>query len=96
NVAAFSALITRVVERDLSLPGLATFYGPSGLGKTKSAIYGANRYRAAYVECGQYTTAKSLLVSILTELGLTRPRGTVAELIAEAIRLMAADISKPL
>lgn len=96
NVAAFSTLIGRVVERDLSLPGMACFYGPSGLGKTKSAVYGANHYRAAYVECGQYTTARSLLVSILIELGVARPRGTVAELITEAIKLMAADIRRPI
>lgn len=95
NVALFAELIERVVERDLDMPGLACFYGYSGLGKTKSAVYGANRYRAAYVECGQYTTAKSLLVSILAELGIARPRGNIADLITETIRLLAADIRRP-
>ncbi len=66
NVAAFSELISKVVNRNASLPGLACFYGPSGLGKTRSAIYGANRYRAAYVECGQLTTARSLLIKELS------------------------------
>ena len=77
NVAAFSMLIQTVVERRLDLPGLACFHGQSGLGKSKAAIYGANRYRAGYVEAGQFTTAKSLLVSILKEFGVARPSGSI-------------------
>ncbi len=96
NVAAFSTMLQRVVERRRDLPGLACFFGPSGLGKTKSAIYGANKYHAAYVECGQFTTAKSLLVAILKELGQSRPRGTVTDLIDEAIMLMIGQPDRPL
>ena len=96
NVAAFSTLLQRVVGRRSDLPGLACFYGRSGLGKTKSAIYGANKYRAAYVECGQFTTAKSLCASILKELGQPRPRGPVTDLIDEAIMLMAGQPNRPL
>lgn len=95
NVAAFSTLINRVVERRPDLPGMATFFGPSGLGKTKSAVYGANAYRAVYVECDQFTTAKSLLSMILRELGVTSPRGTVSDLIEEAVLRMSADVKRP-
>lgn len=96
NVAAFSTLISRVVERRSDLPGMACFYGASGLGKTKSAVYGANSYRAAYVECDQFTTAKSLLSMILREVGVTNPKGTVTDLIEEAVQRMAGDIKRPL
>jgi DNA transposition AAA+ family ATPase len=96
NVAAFSGLITKVVERRPDLPGLACFFGPSGLGKTKSAVFGANMYRAAYVECGQFTTARSLLVSILKEIGVQAPRGTITDMIEDAVRIMAGDIRRPL
>lgn len=96
NVAAFSTLIEKVVERSLDLPGLACFHGPSGLGKTKSAVFGANAYRAAYVECGQFTTAKSLMVSILKEFGVAAPRGTVTDLIEQAVQIMAGDLRRPL
>lgn len=96
NVAAFSALIEKMVERDGDLPGLACFFGPSGWGKTKSAIYGANRYRAVYVECGQFTTARSLLTQILIELGEPRPRGSIEEMKTRAIMLMAANPRRPL
>jgi hypothetical protein len=95
NVAAFSTLLEKLVERRPDLPGLGCFHGPSGLGKTKSAIYGANRYRAAYVECGQFTTAKSLLVSILKELGQQRPKGSITDMIEDAVRIMAGDTRRP-
>ena len=95
NVAAFAEMITRVVERRPDLPGMACFSGPSGLGKTKSAIYGANTYRAAYVECNQFTSAKSLLASILKELGDEHPRGTVTDFIEQAALRMAADPKRP-
>ena len=96
NVAAFSGLISRVVERHAGLPGLACFHGPSGLGKTKSAIYGANMYRAAYVECGTLTTARSMLISILREIGVTKPRGTATDMIEQAVEILALDRMRPL
>lgn len=96
NVAAFSTLITRMVERSQDLPGLACFYGPSGYGKTKSAIYGVNHYRAPYVECGQFTTAKTLMQKILSELGVMNAKGTIEHLKDEAIYIMAKDPRLPL
>ncbi len=96
NVALFSALISKVVDRHAGLPGLACFHGASGLGKTKSAIFGANQYRAAYVECGQLTTARSLLISILREIGVVKPRGTATDMIEEAVELLAMDRQRPL
>jgi DNA transposition AAA+ family ATPase len=96
NVAAFSTLISKVVERKPHLPGMACFSGPSGYGKSRSAVFGASAYRAAYVECDQFTTAKSLLTLVLKELGLDRPRGTVPDLIEEAVMIMAGDRRRPL
>lgn len=96
NVAAFTTLLDRMVGRnDPDLPGLACFFGPSGYGKTKSAIYGANRYRAAYVECGQFTTARSLLSNLLVELGEPKPKGTIEELLTRAIMFMVANPRRP-
>ena len=96
NVAAFATLLQKMTERDPDLPGLAVFFSPSGWGKTKSAVYGANRFRAAYIECGQFTTARSLLTDILTELGENRPRGTVEDMKRRAIMIMAGDPTRPL
>lgn len=96
NVVAFSTLLAKMVGRDGDLPGLAVFFGPSGWGKTKAAVYGANRYRAAYVECGQFTTARSLLTNILIELGEPKPRGAIEDLKTRAVMILAGDPTKPL
>lgn len=96
NVVAFNSLVKRVVNRPPGLPGIACFYGRAGLGKTKSAIYGASSSRAIYIEVGQFTTAKSLLKSVLLELGVAKPRGSIAEMIEEAILRLSADPSRPL
>jgi DNA transposition AAA+ family ATPase len=96
NVAAFSTLISKVVERKPHLPGMACFSGYSGYGKSRAAVYGAGKYRAAYVECDQFTTAKSMLRMILEEIGVNRPTGSVPDLITQAIEVMAGDVSRPL
>lgn len=96
NVAAFSILLATMVEREPGLPGLACFFGPSGWGKSQAAVYGANKYRAAYVECGQFTTARSLMQQILQEFGIQRVRGSVDDMKTQAIMAMVADPRKPL
>ncbi|MBX3580797.1 MAG: ATP-binding protein [Rhizobiaceae bacterium] len=96
NVAAFATLLQKMAERDPDMPGLACFFGPSGWGKSKSAVYGANRYRAAYIECGQFTTARSLLADVLRELNVQKARGTVEDMKRLAIEIMAAEPSRPL
>lgn len=95
NVAAFSTLLEKMVHRDRDLPGIGVFFGPSGWGKTRSAVYGSNVYRAAYVECGQFTTARSLLHAILIELGEPRPRGTIEDMKSRAIMIMAGNPLRP-
>lgn len=95
NVANFATLLQKMVDRDTDLPGLAVFFGRSGWGKTQSAVYGANRYRALYIECGQYTTARTLLMSLLTELGEQKRRGTIEELLHRAIGILAGDPRRP-
>lgn len=80
NVVALVELIDRVQNRGLGLPGMATFYGPSGYGKTSAAVYAANRFRAYSVQVKSAWTARKLCTSILTDLGLP-PARTVADMI---------------
>ncbi|CDX20208.1 conserved hypothetical protein [Mesorhizobium sp. ORS 3359] len=96
NVSAFATLLETMVNREPWLPGLAAFFSPPGWGKTESAVYGANRYRAIYVECGLFTSARSLLSDILKELGDPTPRGNIEAMKNQAIMLMAADPRRPL
>lgn len=79
NVSAFVSLVERLMTRPPGLPGMATFYGPPGFGKTVSATYGANRFRALYVEVGESWTRKRFLQGLMTELG--RPtKGSISDL----------------
>lgn len=94
NIALFHETIKRVVERSPGLPGMATFYGPSGYGKTFSAVYGANKYNALYVELGESWTKKRFLQALLTELGLP-VKGTIADLMDRVIEGLAVT-GKPL
>lgn len=80
NVAAFVALVERVTRRSTNLPGMAVFYGKSGLGKTMSATYGANKHKAYYVQVKSVWTKKRLCQAILQEMGM-RPTSTVAEMV---------------
>lgn len=79
NVALFSALVDRVMHRPVGLPGMATFHGPSGLGKSCCAIYAANKHRAYYVQVRSVWTRKHMLASILGEMGI-RPASTIPEM----------------
>lgn len=94
-VAAFATMLDRMINREPDLPGLAVFYGRSGWGKSTAVVYAANRHRGIYIECGQYTTARSLMISLLEELGVQKPRGTVEELKSRAIEILAGDPRRP-
>lgn len=73
NVAALAALIDRVKNRSYSLPGMGTFYGPSGFGKTMAAIYATNRFQAISVQVKSVWTKKTLCEAILAEMGIPAP-----------------------
>lgn len=80
NVAALVALIDRVQDRSASLPGMATFYGPSGYGKTTAAVYAANRFQAYTVQVKSAWTKKKLCQAILADLGIP-PAKTIADMV---------------
>lgn len=90
NVTLFAELAERVVSRNRNLPGMAVWYGPSGYGKTKSATYGANQFRAFYIECGSTWTQAKFCRALLGELGLP-PKGTVADMVERAIGALKAS-----
>lgn len=80
NVAAFSSLMERVQNRGANLPGMVAFYGRSGLGKSMSAAYAANKHKAYYIQVKSVWTRKRLCQAILQQMGIT-PAKTVSELV---------------
>ncbi len=88
NVSALSALIDRVENRSVGLPGLATFYGPSGYGKTTAAVYAANRFNALQVQVKSCWTQKKLCEALLVEMGIA-PRKTIADMVDQIAQELA-------
>lgn len=89
NVVALQTLVLQVLNRHIDLPGMATFYGPSGNGKSMAAQYVAHNHDAVLVECKSLWTKKEMLIAMLKELGLPA-KGTLnamAELVAETLIL---------
>lgn len=92
NVVLFSELIERVMSRSAGLPGLATFHGPSGYGKSRAAIWGANHYRAYYVQIKSLWTRKTLCQAILKEMGVGKPAANMADMLEQmAEQLVLSD-----
>ncbi len=80
NITALSALIARTQGRASHLPGLATFSGPSGFGKSFAAAHAAGQFRAYYVEARSGWTRKALLLAVLRQQGVV-PARTVSEMV---------------
>ncbi len=87
NIALFTGMMDRLMNRPAHLPGLGVFYGFSGYGKTRAAIQGAIKYRCLYVECGESWTKARFLRAVLGELGMPT-KGTAATLVERAAESM--------
>lgn len=85
NVMAMVTLVQRVTDRDAMLPGMATFYGPSGFGKTTAATYAANVFNAVHIEVRSTWTKKTFAQVLCEELGLPGGR-TVADMVTQIAR----------
>lgn len=70
SVQAFLKLLRQVRNRGQGLPGMGTFYGPSGYGKSTAAIYAANAEGACLVQMKSVWTRKKLCQAILADLGV--------------------------
>ncbi len=82
NVSALVNLIDRVNARAPGLPGMATFYGYSGYGKTTAAVYAANKFNALQVQVKESWTGKKLGQAILSEMSIV-PAKTIADMIEQ-------------
>ncbi len=85
NVTALVTLIHRVNGRTMGLPGMATFYGHSGFGKTTAAVYAANKFNALQVQVKESWTGKKLCQAILGEMIVT-PATTIADMVDQIAR----------
>lgn len=95
NVVRLRQLIDRVQNRQDGLPGMGTFYGPSGLGKSTASIWCTQRHGAVYVQVKSCWTARKLCEAILIELGMQlRPMsiGDMVDRIAEQLASLGVPL----
>lgn len=70
NISILDSLALQVIERPDHLPGIVTFSGPSGFGKSTAAAHVAGRHQALYVEVRSTWTRRALLEAILQSMGI--------------------------
>ena len=95
NVASCLALVDALIHRPAHLPSIGVFSGFSGYGKTMAAQYCWNRTGALFIEVFDFWTRKKFCQAILAELGVARPRGTIGDMMDEAIARLGDDPARP-
>ncbi|MBV5328512.1 MAG: ATP-binding protein, partial [Chlorobium sp.] len=91
NVALFLSATERAINRPDHLPGMITFTGPAGYGKTSAAIYSINKYRSYYVDCRDSWNRKAFLIDLCKNMGLAAAP-TIAEMVDQICeQLLAFD-----
>jgi hypothetical protein len=89
NVALLMELVSRISNRpDRNLPGMGTYYGPTGYGKSMAVCACAIPHRAYYVQMRSLWTRKYLLEMILMQMNITPPR-TIPQMLTELSRQLA-------
>lgn len=80
NVTLMNALVERVMNRAPGLPGMATFHGFSGYGKTSAATYAAVKHRCYHIQVKSVWTQKHLCEMVLLALGV-QPARTISRMV---------------
>lgn len=91
NVVECLAVAQKIIDRPAGVDGLGVFFGPSGFGKSKASQYVQNKHKALYIEVFDFWTRKVLVESILAELGVERPKGSIADMMRQILRLLQDD-----
>ena len=94
NVMLFTELVARVTARSPGLPGMGCFSGPSGYGKSFSAIYAANKHRAYHIQVKSVWTRKKLCMATLLEMGIA-PAATIPDMV-DQIGMQLSQSGRPL
>jgi len=91
NVAAAYSVALKIIDRPAGVDGLGLFYGPSGYGKSKASTFVQNKTSAIYLEVFDFWTKRTFCEALLAELGVDKPKGTIAGMMMQALRLLQDD-----
>lgn len=83
NVGLLMELLSRIKNRpDSDLPGMGTFYGPTGYGKSMAVCACAIPYQAYFVQMRSLWSRKYLLEMILSQMNIT-PARTISPMLTQ-------------
>lgn len=90
NIGLVHSLMETLTGRATGLPGIATFYGKSGLGKSFGAAYASHPagFNGIYVSCRSIETRKSLLEQMCKATGITS-KGTNAAILDDMVEALS-------
>lgn len=91
NVVLAMSVAQKLIDRPAGVDGLGLLFGHSGYGKSKASTYVQNKHNALYLEVFDFWTKKTFCTSLLAELGVDRPRGTIADMMLQILRLLQDD-----
>lgn len=94
NVAACRGLVESLITAPTHVPNIGIFSGHSGYGKTMAAAYSQNKTGAIMIEVFDSWTRKKFCWSLLRELGVQQPRGTLSDMMDEIVERLADDPSR--
>jgi len=70
NIERATSLVTSLIERDKGIPGLGLIYGPPGVGKTRFAVWLADKVGGIFVRALAAATTRSFLQDFVFELNI--------------------------
>lgn len=96
NIGLIHTTMEALTERSAGLPGIGTFYGPSGLGKSFGTSYASHPagFNGIYVCCRSIETKKSFAELICKSIGI-QARGNVPAIFDEIVQVLVAS-NRPL
>ncbi|GEQ77444.1 transposase [Comamonas testosteroni] len=96
NIALVHTVMDALLGRAHGLPGIGTFYGKSGLGKSVGAAYASHPagHNGIYVACRSFETKKSFVEQICKAIGI-QARGNIPAIVDEIVQVLALT-SRPL
>lgn len=94
NIDILEELLARTTDRAPHLPGIVTFSGPSGFGKSTAVAYIAGQHQGVYVEVRSVWTKKTFLEHLAKALGLKT--GSTIAVMADQVSQELAASGRPL
>ncbi|QND45335.1 ATP-binding protein (plasmid) [Rhizobium lusitanum] len=91
NVAEAYSVAQQIINRPPGVDGLGLFYGRSGYGKSKASQYLQNKTGAIYLEVFDFWTRKTFVEALLAELNVDKPKGTISDMMLQALRRLQDD-----